>query len=537
MKTYLLRTITLIIISGLSRLQAQSVYNASDFAVAGDTFYITGASASALNFDTTGNNINWDYSTLSGNTQRMLTWRMPNQTGFSIVQWPYLYNSANVNLSSTDGNTIMIGNLEYSEPNDFYLKNNNTLQQKASSYKIAIGSQSFSVKNVYTTADTIFHFPLQSGNLDSSYAQFISSVGNLYYRSAKIKRVNQVNGWGSVTTPYGTFTNSLRLESYLTEIDSIVVDTLQPFVDTVYSREIKWLDASEAYPLLVVYQTRIGGVYVTSKVEYLDNQQYFQPNALFVFYPVSPFMGDTVVFQNLSTNAYQFNWDFSDASSGVNNTSALTNPEHVFANPGVYMVRLIAFNGALSDTLVLPVNVRDTVPPVAAFTFSPSTIYEGDTVYFTNASTHNTVSAWNFGDAGSGSGNVSVLLNPDHVYTAAGVYTVRLIAGNSISSDTLDVSLTVNPLIVGVNEANPEKGIAIYPVPADENITIRISESSTFRLLILNASGGTIMNYKTAGDDLVEINTADWAEGIYFIKVIGEKEIRSKKIIVAHGSH
>ncbi|MDP2387530.1 MAG: PKD domain-containing protein [Bacteroidota bacterium] len=523
----------LTIILSVQLSKAQSTYNSTDLSANGDTLYLTSSQLGAQNFDTTGANVFWDYSMLIGNGQRVLEWRAPNQTGFSFAQWPYLYNASNVNTSSTDGRTIMIGNLQYSDPNDYYLKNSLALEQRASSYKISVGSTAFNVKNVYTSADVIYKFPLNYGNIDSSQASFTTSISTLYYRESSIKRVNKITGWGSVTTPYGSFANVLKLESYSTQIDSIAVDTLQPVQDTIYTRELKWLDPSKGYPVLTVTQIKVGNNYVTNQVEYIDNKQYFQPAALFVYYPVSPFMGDTVLFQNLSTDATTYAWEFGDPSSGVNNTSASNNPEHQFVNPGIYNVKLIAHNGPLSDTIVLPINVRDTIPPTAGFTYSPVTIYEGDTVSFTNTSTHYTVSAWNFGDPGSGSSNISSQDNPTHAYAVAGTYMVRMIAGNSISTDTLDVTLIVNPLSVSIKTISSENQLEIYPVPATDELTVYYqSKNNEFSVTIFNALGKKVIRENNCVNGKLRLDTSALSSGVYYLYIRDDSVVVSKKIII-----
>lgn len=50
---------------------------------------------------------------------------------------------------------------------------------------------------------------------------------------------------------------------------------------------------------------------------------------------------------------------------------------------------------------------------------------------------------WDFGDVSSGL-NSSTLSNPTHIFTTAGTYTVRLIAGNGIEKDTISEKITIS---------------------------------------------------------------------------------------------
>jgi PKD repeat protein len=173
-----------------------------------------------------------------------------------------------------------------------------------------------------------------------------------------------VKGWGTVITPHATYSNALQLVSDVVQIDSIAVAN-QPVItnDTVIQREITWFDPSEKNPVLFVKQTKTGNIYVTSSVEYLDVQQYYQPAALFAYVPAQPNMGDTVIFQNLSTNATAYKWNFAD---GTDSSTAI-NPEHIFVNAGTYPVKLVTYNGPLSDTITINVKVN---PKNQTYTFT-----------------------------------------------------------------------------------------------------------------------------------------------------------------------
>ena len=62
--------------------------------------------------------------------------------------------------------------------------------------------------------------------------------------------------------------------------------------------------------------------------------------------------GYTVNFQSQSVGATHFSWDFGDPGSGVNNTSTLENPSHIYAQVGVYDVQLaVRGPGGCVDTV------------------------------------------------------------------------------------------------------------------------------------------------------------------------------------------
>ena len=341
---------------------AQPVYNFGSFASNGDTFYLSKAQLLQADFDRTGANITWDFSQLTGVSQRRLVFRAPSQTGFTLAQWPYIFNSNNVNSSSSDGSTTAVFGLQQTNPNDYYLSSGNLFRQKASSYTIIAGSVPLNVRNVYTRPDTIYAFPLQYGGTHHSEAAYTIQVTDLYYRDVQLQRLDTVTGWGMLKTPYGTFSQVLQYMSYNREIDSVAVNG-SPLIqnDTFYSRTISWFDPSRKFPVLTVHQTRTAGVFVTNDIEYMDQKIYYPPQAAFAWVPVQPNAGDTVYFQNLSTNAESYQWNFGDGSA----VESEMNPQHIYSTPGIYRTSLIVRNGNLADTFsaditVLPVNTTYT---------------------------------------------------------------------------------------------------------------------------------------------------------------------------------
>ena len=108
-----------------------------------------------------------------------------------------------------------------------------------------------------------------------------------------------------------------------------------------------------------------------------------EPNAEFTSVPapngnnIEICEGQTVFFENQSTGAETFIWDFGDF-----NTSIQTNPEHTYDNPGTYNVSLIARNECFcSDTTSMTVIVIDAdIPDIGCV----GTICEGESVTYTS---------------------------------------------------------------------------------------------------------------------------------------------------------
>ncbi len=340
------------------QIQAQISYPADNYAVTGDKFYLTSATDFTTDYTASGANFVWDFSGLAGNTQDSLQFRNPMSTGFV---WTFIYNSNNTNLSSTRNETTSLSafgqNLGITNVNAYFKKTSTQLTQVATAYKIDYNGMQIPVTNQYTNSDIVYNFPIDYGDTDSDNSEFTIDIPSVYYQNKTTLRTNTVDGWGSVTTPYGTFANALRMTTELTENDTVALlgTGIARVIRT--TRELKWFDLSQKYTVLIVNQTLAAETWTTTSVQYLDEKRDFQTTALFAYTPVYPTAGATVYFQNMSTNADTYSWTFDDPASEDQNTSTEQHPSHVFAAAGTYIIHLTASNGSFTDEVSIPVIV------------------------------------------------------------------------------------------------------------------------------------------------------------------------------------
>jgi PKD repeat protein len=110
-------------------------------------------------------------------------------------------------------------------------------------------------------------------------------------------------------------------------------------------------------------------------------------------------------------------------------------------------------------------------PPVADFSGTPTTILEGESVTFTDASQYALTWSWNFGDGGS-----STDQNPVHVYTTAGTYNVALTITNGIGPDT---ETKDNYITVNVNTNAPTADFEASQTTVNVGGTVDFTDLST----------------------------------------------------------
>jgi PKD repeat protein len=145
-----------------------------------------------------------------------------------------------------------------------------------------------------------------------------------------------------------------------------------------------------------------------------------------------------VSFNNGSTNAGTYSWNFGDGSPA--NTQ--NNPSHAYVTGGTYTVVLTAIGSGCTATQSHTISVGQS--PTSSFTAN-TTVCLNDTVFFTNHSVANgsaiTSYNWNFGDGSPASSSA----NPTHVYVSSGTFTVRLTAATAGCSDDTTITVNVNP--------------------------------------------------------------------------------------------
>ena len=136
----------------------------------------------------------------------------------------------------------------------------------------------------------------------------------------------------------------------------------------------------------------------------------------------------TVSFDNASTYASQYRWEFSDGSIRTEE-----HPVHVFNEPGIYDVTLYVEGYDGTELIEVQTAVVEVYPTAdAAFSLSPTRVTApGQPVYFVNLSDNATSYVWDFGD-----GATSDLETPVHEYDVAGLYDISLTANNEWGCQT-----------------------------------------------------------------------------------------------------
>ncbi len=223
----------------------QITITSSDMPEPGDTIrQSTSVDIGLVNYEQTGNDFTWDFSALTPFSQRV-------DTFVSVGETPWLYQILFFTSANMAQPGISFDQLPGIEVTDYY----NYFKNSSSDFRsvgFGITFTGIPIPNKFDEPDKIYQFPIQTGNVDSSYSVHSIGLPSLGYYGGWKKRVNYTDGWGTLTTPYGTF-ETLRIKSVVQQFDSIYLDSLGfgiPFYQEFV--EYKWLGNGHGLPLCTV---------------------------------------------------------------------------------------------------------------------------------------------------------------------------------------------------------------------------------------------------------------------------------------------
>lgn len=168
------------------------------------------------------------------------------------------------------------------------------------------------------------------------------------------------------------------------------------------------------------------------------------------------------------------------------------------------------------------------VNPLPQATFSIT--QNGNVVSFTNNSSYAASYEWNFGDS-----TTSVLETPQHTYLSDGIFDVVLVAQNTCGSSTFSYQITISGTRIK-NNNYLENDLVIYPNPNQGIFTLILPDEmvkSDFNVKIFNVLGEELLFFNK--NDKTKTQTLDLCKkgsGIYFLKVIADREIITRRVIV-----
>lgn len=454
-----MRFSTLALLSSLPlALSAQITITDSEMPHAGDELLRTRAVANPfLNYGNTGAGFTWNFGNLVAQEQATKDYASVNSTNFiyAIFYADIFFNPNRANHATTGSDIPFYEQLPIEDPYTFFYRSSSVYKKVG--YGAAVAG--FPVPIPMEDQDVIYELPLDYGDAHTDNSSYQIDVPSLAYYGYSQTRTNEVDGWGAITTPAGSF-DVLRVKTTLAGRDSINLDSLGLgfAIERPLVTEYKWLANGYRVPILQINTTEIFGLEIITEVWFYD-----EPRSVNVVEPftLSLCPGNNVQVPYEATGAFNqggflvqaniFRAQLSDANGDFTNavnigsvtaTTSGTINATIPANTPVgtgYRIRVIATNPAY----VGEDNGQDIsigLPPIAsASAFGTTTFCNGgDVLLQANLGGSNDYQ-WQLDGSDIAGAN-----DAEYTADAAGSYTVTV--SDACGTDVSDA------IVVSVNE-------------------------------------------------------------------------------------
>ena len=248
-------------------LTSQISITSINMPVSGDTCRYSSAKLSTVgDYTTTGANYNWNFSVLDSAGQGIRKFELASTT-------PYYYFGSGYGEKIADS----VGYPPYVFKNIYNFYKKTTTQFYVDG--LGITYSGFPIPNFYSDKDELYLFPLNYLDRDSTYfkVKTLSTSTTIPTYSKEGYRITEVDGWGTITTPYGT-AQCLRVITSQYSQDS-VKGTAFGFPFKIgfpnYQRSYQWLTLTEKIPYLEVSGNIAGGNFNPTQAKYRDTKRTF----------------------------------------------------------------------------------------------------------------------------------------------------------------------------------------------------------------------------------------------------------------------
>lgn len=252
---------------GIFQLQAQISIDKSDMPSVNDIVCTsTGLNSNFIDYQETGEDYIWDFSQLISINQQVDTF--VSQLDVPLYYIPFFVTNSNLAKKWDIG--IPVPDFPVTNPTTFYNSTDNYFGITGNAAMI----YSIPLPLKFDSPDIVYQFPMNYGDIGNSFAEYGFGVDNIGYIGKKISRLKTVDGWGILTTPFGTF-DVLRLKTEVAEFDTIYIDSLGIGLPLYREfTEYSWLGKGHKIPLLKITSS-LGGIIVT----YVDSS-HINPSAI-----------------------------------------------------------------------------------------------------------------------------------------------------------------------------------------------------------------------------------------------------------------
>lgn len=346
------------------QIQAQQTYLSRHYGGPGTIYlYNRMAGASGIDLSIKGENVDWD---LTSNTDLNT---IPNEIvrpseaidqfnflticslgGLSFAQCFNVWNNTDQAVFTEDSLSLL--GFSLSNIQRYHEKTNAFLKENFFGFTVDFGGTPTAAVLVYQNPDTVLRFPLEYTDHWSSSIQWgvdLSATGmNLQYLSNQT-RTAEVDAWGTIYTPYDTFSNVIRLRAEILHQDTIVTDSFSAPVQLT-QLEYMWFDTTYKLPVMLAQGLVNDSTEVITFIQYIYEatcppHQWTLETDQDIYYLDSTGQV-TVHFIINNGGADEYTWDFGDGT--IDFTTDTTS--HTYITTGEHSA---AVSGCMTDCLPL----------------------------------------------------------------------------------------------------------------------------------------------------------------------------------------
>lgn len=260
-----------------NQLFSQITYESSDFAVPGENYEVINLTdGNGLDFTQTGENHNWDYSSLAAGTPESYGYEDPNNSPYKALWCQYhqytsncdeMFN-LNFNLGIGVGQNFSWGDYDFTEPYQHLINTGVELQTKLIGANVDLGILTLPLIMEYNDPDVLFRFPLlyNSSYTDTNSIDMdLSILGIDLQITAEGGRTTHVEGHGSLLLHGHVFPSTLKVKSSLEQSINVYLQGLHTEI-AVSAVTYYWFDKDYGIPVLVVAGVEVGGTFVPNLI-------------------------------------------------------------------------------------------------------------------------------------------------------------------------------------------------------------------------------------------------------------------------------
>lgn len=271
----IITTASLLILSTIAT--AQITLTETDFGNSNDTVRISVSNDFMIDYVSTGAGYNWDFSQLTPNSQFLKDYRPIIEAGFGYFLFGPAASQAYEASYFSESTALPLDQLGQLLPINItgFFSVTKVAADAVTTVGSIIGIEDNLISVKADTIETRYQLPLNFGDTYSSVGHTNLNF-DPFYAGAWIQhreRSSEVDGYGQITTPYGTF-EAIRVKHEIDEYDSLLVDfngnSVWLPLPVPLTREYEWWTNGEKEPVLKVVTNDFFGTEVVTAVEYRD---------------------------------------------------------------------------------------------------------------------------------------------------------------------------------------------------------------------------------------------------------------------------